>query len=97
MIAALCAGLLLMGAAAHAQEARGTITNRDGAARSGCQVTFTGPENYTAWTNSSGAFSLQNPRDGTYNVIVKQGELSQKFTVAISRNSLSPSTLVVNW
>jgi hypothetical protein len=94
----LLAGLLLLGTTAQAQEAKGTVTNRDGVARSGCQVTFTGPASYTVRTNSSGAFSLQGPVDGTYKVVVTQGQLIQEFRVAVSgRSSLSPSTLVVSW
>jgi hypothetical protein len=97
VIATLCSGLLLMGATAEAQQAKGMVTNRDGAARSACQVNFSGPASYSVWTNSTGAFFLEAPRDGQYAVTVKQGELTQSFTVTISRSSLSPSTLVVNW
>jgi hypothetical protein len=99
MIATLLAGLVVLSATAQTQEARGSVTNRDGAARSGCQVSFTGPERYTAWTNASGAFSIQNPVDGAYTVVVRQGQqVSPEFRVTVSgRNTLTPSVLVVGW
>jgi len=97
MIAALWAGLLLARTAAYAQQVKGTVINRDGVARSGCQVNFSGPATYSVWTNSEGAFFLEGPRYGEYAVTVKQGELHQPFKVTVNQYGLSPSTLVVEW
>lgn len=97
MIATLWTGLLLFGPAAYAQQVKGTVINRDGVVRSGCQVSFAGPATYSVWTNSQGAFFLEGPRRGEYTVTVKRGDLRQTFKVTVNQDGLNPSTLVVDW
>jgi hypothetical protein len=97
MIAGLCTVLLLVGTAAHAQQVKGTVINRDGVARSACQVSFAGPATYSVWTNSEGAFFLEGPRYGDYVVTVKLGGQSQTFKITVNQYGLNPSTLVVDW
>ena len=97
VIATLFVGLLLVGTAAYAQQVKGTVINRDGAARSGCQVNFAGPATYSVWTNPEGAYFLESPKYGEYTVTVTQGNLNQTFTVTVNQDGLNPSTLVVNW
>ena len=97
LLTTLCVGLLLVGTAAHAQQVKGTVINRDGAARPGCQVEFAGPAPYRVVTNSEGAFFLDSPRHGEYTVTVVQGNLSRSFKVTVNQYGLTPSTLVVDW
>jgi hypothetical protein len=89
--------MLLLGTAAYAQQVKGTVINRDGVARSGCQVNFAGPAAYTVSTNSEGAFFLESPMDGQYTVTVNQGDRHQTFKVTANQGHLNPSTLVVDW
>ena len=99
LIATLCVGFLLVGTAAHAQQVKGTVINRDGAARSGCQVDFAAPGvSYRVVTNAEGAFFLDSPRHGAYTVTVRQGNQSQTFRgITVNQYGLSPATLVVDW
>jgi hypothetical protein len=96
-ILSLCIVLLLVGSIAYAEQVRGSVVNRDGAAQPACQVRFLGPADYSVWTNSEGAFFLEDPQHGKYEVTVKLGDQSQTFEVAIDQYGLSPSTLVVSW
>lgn len=97
LIATLCVGLLLVGVAAYAQQVRGTVVDRNGAARPQCQVDLTGAATYRVWTNAEGAFFLNSPAHGNYTVTVTQGGRSQVFKVSITPGGLSPSNLVVGW
>jgi hypothetical protein len=98
LIAMLCVGLLLLETVAYAQQVKGTVINRDGAARSGCQVDFAGKAaTYRVWTNPEGAFFLDNPLHGDYTVTVRQGDLSQTFQVFVNQDGLHPSNLAVDW
>jgi hypothetical protein len=97
-VVTLCAGLLLVGTVAWAQQVQGTVVNRNGDARSGCRVDFAGPETYSVWSNAEGAFFLESPKHGDYEVTVTEGDRTKTFEkVNVDQYGLHPSTLVVDW
>ncbi len=93
---------LVGGLSVHAQsQLRGQVVNRDGVPQQ-CQVDFfpgtsTEPQ-YRQTSDKQGYFYLNNPKHGTYRVVVAQGNRRDEFKkVTIDPYGLHPSTLVVRW
>jgi len=70
----------------------GTVVNRDGEGLAGARVTIKGPKTATVWTDANGSFHFAG-RPGTYEITVKAGERSHKFTASIDEEAgLQPDT-----
>jgi hypothetical protein len=70
----------------------GTVVNRDGEGLAGARVTIKGPKTATVWTDANGSFHFAG-RPGTYEITVKAGERSHKFTATIDEAAgLQPDT-----
>jgi hypothetical protein len=86
---------------ARQRQVRGQVVNRDGVPQQ-CQVDFfmttgTDPQ-YRLTSNREGYFYLNDPRNGTYRVVVVQRNQHEEFKrVTIDQSGLHPSTLVVRW
>lgn len=57
----------------------GIVTGRDGVPKALVGVNFTGPDNFTALTDSQGRFQLSRLTPGRYRVTVSQGTNRQQF------------------
>ncbi len=73
----------------------GSVRDRQNSPKAYVSVTFDGPGSYVAMTDGEGRFTIDNVKNGTYSVIVRQGDNVQKFTERIEgRRELN---LVVTW
>ena len=68
-------------------EITGRVTGRMGDAKGLASVTLSGPNTYTAMTNSTGEFRVRNVVKGKYTVSVAQGNNVQRFVVDIEGNN----------
>jgi hypothetical protein len=82
-------------AQAGGKEITGRVTGRLGDAKGLASVTLSGPNTYTAMTNSTGAFRVRNVVKGQYTVSVTQGNNVQRFVVDI--NGSNRLDLGVKW
>jgi hypothetical protein len=94
--------VVVCGLTVHAgqRQVRGQVINRDGAPQQ-CQINFfagnsNNPE-YRAASDNRGFFYLNQPRGGSYRVVVAQGGRQDSFSVSIDDYGLHPATLVVRW
>lgn len=83
---------------ARQQQVRGQIVNRDGVPQK-CQVDFyTGNDlQYRVVADNKGYFFLNDPRYGSYRVVVLQGNRQDAFKASIDQYGLHPPTFVVQW
>jgi outer membrane lipoprotein-sorting protein len=77
------------------KEIAGRVTGRMGDAKGLASVTLSGPNTYTAMTNSTGEFRVRNVVKGRYTVSVTQGNNVQRFVVDI--DGASRLDLEVRW
>jgi len=76
--------LMPIWAQAAGKEITGRVTGQAGDAKGLASVTLSGPNAYTAMTNSTGDFRVQNVVKGRYTVSVAQGNNVQRFVVDIN-------------
>ena len=103
----VCMSLLLLTALSSQQtRVRGQIKNRDGAPESQCQVDFYWGNQqditYRVYSDQNGYFYLDDPKYGSYLVVVAQGPRTYRFSdVSVfnegSKTLLKPDVLVVPW
>jgi hypothetical protein len=74
---------LLLPLSAFAAVITGRVTGKAGDAKGLTSVTLNGPNAYSAMTNSTGDFRVQNVVKGRYTVTVSQGNNVQRFVVDI--------------
>jgi Carboxypeptidase regulatory-like domain len=100
-IFALFLGLLLIWTPADAAQLVGRVIDRNGASQGNCQIEFyagsTSSPIYRATSNNEGNFYLNDPRPGTYHVVVRRGAQQFSIQVTIDASGLHPSTLIANW
>ena len=94
-------GLFLISTSAYAQQQAGRVIDRNGRPQGNCQIEFYVGSNqspvYRATSNNDGNFYLNEPRHGTYNVVVRRGQQQFSVMVTIDASGLHPSTLIVSW
>ena len=76
------------------QKVSGMVVDGDGKGVPRARLTFSGPKNGPAVTNSEGVFVFQGPA-GNYQVTVKAGDKSGTFGVKIAGNGMTPSKLTL--
>lgn len=78
----------------------GRVLNRNGVGVSGCQLDFYsgGQVTYRVYTNQSGTYFIDSPKQGSYSVTVMQGGRSVQINVTIdNKQNISPNPLSVPW
>jgi hypothetical protein len=94
-------GLFLIWTSAYAEQQAGRVIDRNGESQGNCQIEFYVGSNqspvYRATSNNNGNFYLNDPRHGTYNVVVRRGSQQFSVTVTIDASGLHPSTLIATW
>jgi len=102
-IFALFLGLLVIWTPAEAEQLVGRVIDRNGASQGNCHIEFYAGSGstpsliYRATSNNEGNFYLNDPRSGTYNVVVRRGAQQFSIKVTIDASGLHPSTLIANW
>lgn len=73
----------------------GSVRDRNNSPKAYVSVTFEGPRRYVAMTDGEGRFAITDVQNGSYSVVVRQGDNVQRFSQRISGQQ--DVNLVVSW
>ena len=87
--------LLVQASWAQGVTVGGSVRDRKDNPKAYVSVTFEGPRRYVAMTDGEGRYTITDVQNGSYSVIVRQGDNVQKFSRRVSGQQ--EVNLVVNW
>jgi len=73
----------------------GSVSDRNDNPKAYVSVTLEGPRRYVAMTNGEGRYTINDVQNGSYSVVVRQGDNVQRFSQRISGQQ--EVNLVVQW
>ncbi len=88
--------VLVQSSWAQGRTVSGSVKDAQGIPKRYVGVSFEGPRRYVGMTNGEGKYTIRDVMDGSYSVVVRQGDNVMKFLKSISGNN-SELNLVVKW